>query len=538
MANQAGVSNLIGGVGLDGATPPNNTALYEGQKVPVTVETTGLQTAGYTEVQFYVAVDDELHPLLPNPDGVSGIAVHPDSSNQLSQSVTTDSDYQIETVIMGRAGDDATWNVSVTGGGQLALKFTPNIHYQTKMAKIDRLWGYQFLPAGQETSPNLSNSLHIQNYQVKDGNVVISGRKFSAYITLKSGSALKDLTKFNFFGKDKLPLPASVFTADKKSVWIDTDDNGALDFYITANTLADSWTLATLTMSVGTYQVDLPTLVIVNLSDIPHDAQVSGPQIEGAGSTYQVDSSHPIGVIVPSQAVTNGDIQYGDTLFLIVNGTLLPETGQVYNETNKDVITGNQPFFHISPNQLNYSLSGGANTMSYLIVRGANTPVKSSIFGFTAYGDQGNQGYNPPYPNGPTEYPNLLEVENFKPGDTINADEAAAGLTAKIDWSSWQSPPNPSDKFMIYGYIVGYDRYQDLKVPILQVETAAVTQDEIDNKGYIETPLQSPILLGWGRGPDGEKSTVVFQYYVESTQSYSKWAKTPYILATLPAGGV
>lgn len=486
-----------------------------------------------------MAVDDELQPL-PNPDGVSGIAVHPDSSPLQPQSVTASSDYGIQTVIMGKAGEDATWNVSITGPNVDELRFKPNIHYQTKSANIDTFWSHQLLPAGDEATPNLTNSLHIQSYQVKDGNMPLA-QKFSALIRLKGGGAQKDLTNLYFFDKNKSPLQP---TPDKKSIWIDSDNNGVLDFYITSRLSSNDWALVKLYISVGTAEVDLPELIILNLVDVTYDAQTSGPQIDGVeGGTYQVNLDQPIGVIVPSQAASSGNIQFGDTLFLIVNNVLLSGTGteRVYDQNDQNVVATNQPFFFISPNQLNYSADGVKNTMSYLILRDANKPVASSIFTFNSFGSGTAQTPNPSFPPGPTQYPNTVEIEGFDPGDTISADVAKNGLTARIDWSAWQSsgvaPPNPGDKFTIFGFITGYDRYHVRSLPILRVQTAAITQNEIDNIGYIETPIESAELLGWGRGKENEKSTIVFQYLVESTNSYSP-ATDPYILATLPAGGV
>lgn len=546
MASDTVVSNTIGGVGLDGARPPNNTILYEGQKVPITIETSGLQGGGYTQVEFYVAVDDELKPL-PNPDAVSGIAVHPDSSPLVPQPVTTDSDYDIQTVIMGKSGDDATWNVKISGPQQSDLNFKPNIHYQTKSANIDTFWSHQLLPAGDETTPNLTNSFHVQSYQVKDGDMPLA-RKFSALIRLKAGSAQKDLTDLYFFDKNKTPLQ---LTTDKKSIWIDSDDTGVLDFYITSHLIPTTlnqhpWALVKLYISVGTAEVDLPELIFLNLGDAPPDAQTSAPQVDGVqGGTYEVNLNQPIGVIVPSQAATSGNIQFGDTLFLIVNNILLPGSGteRVFDTNDQNVVKANQPFFYISPSQLKYSSDqkGEKNTMSYLILRNATQPVTSSILTFNAIGSGTPQYPNPSYPPGPIEYPNTLEIEGFDPGDTISVDDAKNGLTAKIDWTSWQAegvaPPNPGDKFTILGFITGYDRFHVRKLPILQVQTAGVTQDQIDNIGYIETPIPPGDLLGWGRGEENEKSTIVFQYLVESTNSYSP-ATDPYILATLPAGGV
>src|ERR1700738_696721 len=100
MADTTVLSNTIpGGPGLNSFDPPDGYPAYEGEKLKLTIETTDLAGAGYTDIQFYLAVDDELNPQLPNPDGVSGTACHPDSEGVLHQPVTADQAYSIDAVV-------------------------------------------------------------------------------------------------------------------------------------------------------------------------------------------------------------------------------------------------------------------------------------------------------------------------------------------------------------------------------------------------------------------------------------------------------
>lgn len=531
-------SNAPGGPALDRADPPSTTAVYEGQKVPIKIETSDLSGGNYTTVKFIVAVDDELNPL-KNDDAVTGTAVHPDSMAKLTQAVVDgQSDYGIDLVIVGKSGENATWNVSITGQGNPPPKekeFKPNIFYTTQSANIDTLWGYQFLPPGKQVTPNINNSIHITNYQVKSGKQPLA-YKFSAMIKLQLNSKQADLTCLNFFDKNKTPL---TLTADKKTVWIDSDDAGILDFYITANTLETSWSLVTLTMYVGTAAVDLPSLVIVDIDQVPKDAQTFAPQIDGAGSTYQVDTARPIGVIVPADMALKGNIQFGDTLFLVVNDVLLPESGRQYTTENKDVIANNEPFFTISPSLLNYSSDGGDNSLLYLVVRTVNGAVKSSEYSFTAYGEGGPAEVVPPFPVSDHKYA-ALQILNFPSGSTFDSDDVTAGLTARIKWAHWQEAswkPLAGDQFTIYCLIAAYDRFHTFTPIILPIQSRVLDDDDINSKGYIDTTIQSPSLVGWYIGDNYEKSTIVFQFLNPRLGDYSE-PTGQYILATLAAGGV
>ncbi len=534
---RGGTSNAPSGSPLDGATPPSNTAVYEGQKVPITIQTTDLAADNYTQIQFCIAVDDEINDEKNNPIPVSGTAVHPDSMNKLIQQVSpTESDYGINIVILGKTDQDATWNVYVTGtGGVDPQQFTPNINYKTSGVYIPPLWSYEFLLPGNNTQVTGDNALRIRSYQVQDAGRAAVQLPFSARLALQSGSEQTDLTCLHFFDSNGQEIPP---TADKQSVWIDSNAQGVLDFSITANTPVSSWNLVTLTMHVGQATVNLPGLIIVDLSQIPKDAQVDPPQIKGATGTFQVDpSGPPIGVIVPSTTLGSGrgQIQVNDTLFLAVNGTVLAETGRTVTANDKELIANNQPFFSIAPSLLNYSQAGGNNTILFLIVRPENGAVKSSEFTFTATGDEDDQGTVSPFPTGDQKFPPLTILE-FKPGHVINADDAENGFTAKIDWSSWKHDYKPvlNQVLTVYCLIAGYDRHNVFQPMIVPIQTHPVTSDDLLND-YLETPIKSPSLRGVGVGPNGENSTIIFQFLAGT--EYSK--PTPqYTIDTLVAGGV
>ena len=537
IARRGGTSNVPSGSPLDGATPQSNTAVYEGQKVPIVVQTTDLAADNYTEIRFCIAVDDEINEE-KNPEGiaVSGTAVHPDSMNKLVQQVSpTESDYGIDIVILGKTDLDATWNVYVTGTGVEPQYFSPNINYKTRGVYIPPLWSYEFLLPGDNTQVTGDNALHIRSYQVQDEARAAVQSPFSARLALQAGSEQTDLTCLHFFGSNGQEI---VPTADKQSVWIDSNAQGVLDFSITANTPVSSWNLVTLTMHVGQATVNLPGLIIVDLSQIPKDAQVDPPQIKGATGTFPVDpSGPPIGIIVPSTTLNadRGQIHVDDTLFLAVNGTVLPETGRTVTANDQELIANNQPFFSIAPSLLNYSQSGGNNTILFLIVRPENGAVKSSEFTFIATGDEGDQGTVSPFPTGDQKFPALTILE-FKPDHVINADDAENGFTAKIDWSSWKHDYKPvlNQVLTIYCLIAGYDRHSVFQPTIVPIKSHPVTPDDLLNN-YLETPISSPSLRGVGVGPNGENSTIIFQF--QAGTEYSK-PTPPYTINTLAAGGV
>jgi hypothetical protein len=124
----------------------------------------------------------------------------------------------------------------------------------------------------------------------------------------------------------------------------------------------------------------------------------------------------------------------------------------------------------------------------------------------------------------------------FKADHVINAQDIKNGLTAKISWASWlpQYKPNLNDTFTIYGLIAGYDRFSNFTPVIFNVTSLPVTQDNL-NSDSIETPINSPSLRGWSVGPNGEKSTIIFQF--KASNEYSK-ATPQYTIYTLRAGGV
>lgn len=536
IARRGGTSKPSGSP-LDGATPQSSTAVYEGQKVPIVVQTTDLAADNYTEIRFCVAVDDEINGET-NPEGiaVSGTAVHPDSMNKLIQQVSpTESDYGINIVILGKTDLDATWNVYVTGTGVEPQYFTPSINYKTRGVYIPPLWSYEFLLPGDNTQVTGDNALHIRSYQVQDEARAAVQSPFSARLALQAGSEQTDLTCLHFFdsnGQEILP------TADKQSVWIDSNAQGVLDFSITANTPVSSWNLVTLIMHVGQATVNLPGLIIVDLSQIPKDAQVDPPQIPGATGTFPVDpSGPPIGIVVPSTTLgaDRGQIHVDDTLFLAVNGAVLPETGRTVTTNDQALIANNQPFFSIAPSLLNYSQSGGNNTILFLIVRPENGAVKSSEFTFIATGDEGDQGTVSPFPTGDQKFPALTILE-FKPDHVINADDTKDGFTAKIDWSSWKHDYKPvlNDILYIYCLIAAYDRHSAFEPMIVMIKSHPVTSDDLINN-YLETPISSPSLQGIGVGPNGEKSTMIFQF--KAGTEYSKGTPT-YTIDSLAPGGI
>lgn len=549
MANHEVVSNALGGAAdkhrgdisnapsnpnLDGANPPTGATFYEGQKINVQISTTDLLAGGYTQVQFYVAVDDALQELPPR-FLTTGIAVHPDSKS-LAQTVTSDSDYSIDVVIYGRAPASATWNVDVNNPGDAGLKelsFPANIEYLTLNPVLYIPWlGYQFLPPGDNNPPTLSNSLHIKGYKVYDSSNAAVSKQFSALIQPAADGELTDLSSLHFFDANKTEIKP--VDTGKTKLWIDSDATGSFEFYVSANTSSSAAILASLAMNIGTQTVDLPQLIIADYADIPFDAQTPSPAIDGAGSTYTVNSL-PIGVIVPHTA--KGDIQEGDTLFLIVNGSLLPNTGQKYNKNTEYLVAGDLPFFHISPSLLKMSDQGVQNTLSYLILREKNKPVKSSELNFKAQTGNLSGGINPPYPD--DGYTPLV-IEGYAANSKLGADDVRNGLTAKIDWTGWQkAPPKVGDQFVLLGFIVGYDRNQNQSFPTIQITSREVTQDDIDNKGYIEVPIPPQPLYGWGDSSDGDHSYVIFQYVVDPKAATPQYSKTSrYYLFTLPPGGI
>lgn len=550
MANHEVVSNALGGAtdthrgdisnaptnpNLNGANPTTGATFYEGQKVNVQISTTDLLAGGYTQVQFYVAVDDSLKELPPR-FLTTGIAVHPDSK-PLTQTVTSDSDYSIDVVIYGRAPDSATWNVDVNNPGDSSvteLFFPANIEYSTLNPVLYIPWlGYQFLPPGNQNPPKLSNSLHIKDYKVYDASGAPVSKQFSALIQPAADGELTDLSGLHFFDANKTEIKP--VDTGKTKLWIDSDASGSFEFYVSADTSSNDAVLASLAMNIGTQTVDLPQLVIADPDNIAFDAQTPSPAIDGAGSTYTVNS-RPIGVIVPHEAI--GSIQEGDTLFLIVNNTLLPNTGQKYNQNTEYLVAGNLPFFHISPSLLKMSDEGAQNTLSYLILREKNKPVKSSEFNFKAQTGDLSGGVNPPYPVDRDYTP--LVVKGYAPNSKLGADDVRNGLTAIIDWTGWQkAPPKAGDQFVLLGFIVGYDRNQNQSFPTIQVTSREVTQDDIDNKGYIEVPVPPQPLYGWGDSSDGDHSYVIFQYVVDPKAAKPEYSDiSTYYLFTLPPGGI
>jgi hypothetical protein len=534
----AATSNAPGGNPLGDPTPRVDTIVYEGQKVPISINTNNLAGDSYTDVQFCVAVDDEKHPL-QNPDGISptGTAVHPDSMGKLIQPVvSSQSDYGIDIVIQGKGGEIATWNVYITGSGATPptpLKYKPDVQYVTKDVSLNPLWAYEFLLPGNNTQATNDDGLHISAYQVMDEMGAAVQKPFSARIFLSPGSEQADLTCLHFFDASKTEIRP---TADKQSVWIDSDAQGVLDFYVTANTPLTSWNLVMLTMDVGTEGIVLPGLIIVDLAQVPKDAQVDPPAIDGASGQVNIDpSGPPMGVIVPSTTISNGQIHVDDTLFLGVNGVVLPETGKKVVPNDQNVILSNQPFFQIAPSLLNYSSTGGDNKMLILIVRPENGAVKSTEYTFAAFGDENDSGTVSPFPVGDQKFP-PLSIVGFGPSHVINSQDIKNGLTAKISWASWlpQYKPNLNDTFTIYGLIAGYDRYSIFRPVIFHVTSLPVTQDDL-NSDSMETPIDSPSLRGWSVGPNGEKSTIILQF--KAGNEYSK-ATPQYTIYTLRAGGV
>lgn len=523
------------------ATPQDGTtSLYQGQKVALTVPTTGLSSAGYSSIAFQLYRKDDLKVL---DSSKAGLVVHPDSAADVTQTVQTDSDtFVLNAVVLGQVSQNdfgyCRWNVDVTGAnpdlalGGTHLSPSTDYGYGTLAVYANELYGVKQIE-GNTITFDASKAIKIDNYQISDAGTksAIETVKFSAFVEAKTG----DLTYFDFWDSNETKLNKIQVDGKDKYVWIDSDDTGKFSFYITSN-LSDGAYSDTLIMQTGNEARNIAQVVVTNPQGITPSANLAAPQPDQiAGSILTVPSSDSIVMVSIPPTFSQDAIQPGDMLIPCLGDgppyTLLLNAFYVADGNASD---GFPDCFAIPVSALNISESGEENQLQYFVVSGAQASMSSNL-SFTAKGAPSNGPQ--PYPPQP-RYLAPVMVGNEQCLD-INFDMVEKGVTMKISWDSAGWAPIAGDQLTLYLFFNGWNGGVAVNQPQVIKLDPIGTQD-LTNK-YATCVVDYKYLAGFAEGPQGQQSTVFLQYQVPddgtNRPGYSIATRTMNI-DTVPPGGV
>ncbi|YBV94574.1 hypothetical protein M1D80_00820 (plasmid) [Phyllobacteriaceae bacterium JZ32] len=523
------------GGSVSGATPADASSLYMGQKVTLDVQTSGLQSAGYTDVKFQVLANDDFTVI---DDSRPGFVVLPGQT--VDQPVTASTDYKLDAVVYGSQSSDFTgthWNVSVTGPSPLPeLKLngskiddTGDYSYTTKDIQAGPMFGVVQIPDNVQTF-DASKALKVNAYQINDASgQPITNLPFSGYVTANTG----DLTYFDIWdaSHNKLTKVHSEGLGDL--VWVDSDATGKFTFYVTCN--ASKAYSDTLALNVGglgpqialIVAADTATLGISSILPAPKPSNVLGSDLNLS------DQDTSIFIDIP-KAVFPNVFQAGDNLILVVNGRVQPNTATTV-EANYTTLPF-ENFFNVSVSDLNVSPNGASNTLQYINVRGRAATL-SSEFPFTAIGS----GQSGPSPQPPTKKYLMPEIVGNPGYLEIEYEDVVNGLTVKIDWSGANWAPNLNDVLKLTIQFNGWnwDGTTNTGAPVIQFDPVA--SGDLANK-YIQKTIEYRYFAGLIEDPGtGKKSQLYMQYYVPASgnnQAGWSWPTHWIDIDTVPPGGL
>lgn len=525
------------------ATPPDGTlTLYQGQKISLSVPTTGLSTAGYTSIAFQLRSNDDFSSL---DRSKAGLVVHPDSAADVTQTIHSDSDtFLLNAIVLGSVSQSnlgfCRWNVDVSGSGSdltldgSHLSPSTDYGYGTNAIYANELYGVKQIE-GNTTTFDASKAIKIENYQICDNSRdrnAITNVKFSAYVNGKTG----DLTNFDFWDANETKLSKIQVNGTDTYVWIDSDDTGKFTFYITSNLSKGAYS-DTLVMQIGNEVRNIAQVIVTTPGGVTNSSNLAGPQPDQvAGTTLTLARSDTIVMVSIPPGNDPDAIQEGDILIPCLGFD--PPYKLLLNAfyvADHDASTGFPDCFAIPSSALDISKSGEQNQLQYFVIRGAEASL-SSEFSFTAMGAVSGNGPQP-YPPQP-RYLAPIMVGNEE-CTNITFDMIENGATIKISWDGAGWTPVVGDQLTLYLFFDGWNGGIAVDQPQVIKFKAIVAADLTNN--YATQVVDYKYFAGFSEGPQGQKSTVFLQYQVPddgaNKPGYSIATRTMYI-DTVPPGGV
>ncbi|GAB1584758.1 hypothetical protein PPNSA23_47010 [Phyllobacterium phragmitis] len=498
------------------------------------VQTSGLQSAGYTDIVFQLFADDDFsHADSSKP----GLVVLPGQT--VNQTVSAATDYKVDAVVWGSQSPDIAgtrWNVSVTGPHLPTLDLkgskiqnSTDYGYATSAITAGPMFGVVQIPNNVQTF-DAGKALKINAYQINDtSGQPITTVPFSAFITADS----EDLTNFDFWdaNHNKLTKISSELVGDL--TWIDSDATGKFTFYITCN--ASSAYSDTLTLNVGNQSPQIALIVAADPATLGISSILPAPKPSNVlGSDLNLsDQDTSVFIDIP-KAVFPNVFQANDILILVVNGKVQPNTATAVVAGYTTLPFKN--FFNVSASDLNVSPDGASNTLQYINVRDGETSL-SSEFPFIAIGNS----QSGPSPQPPTRKYLMPEIVGNPGYLEIEYEDVVNGLTVKIDWSGANWAPNLNDVLKLTIQFNGWnwDGTTNTSAPVISFDPVA--SGDLQNK-YIQKTIEYRYFAGLIEDPStGAKSKLFMQYYVPASgNNQAGWSQsTPLIdIDTVPPGGL
>lgn len=528
-------ASKVDGASIIGAAPPDaGPIFYQGQKITLSVTTSGLKSANYTKATFQLNNNDDLSPFDGDPP--LGLVVHPDSQSKITQNVSSDSEtYSLNAVVLGTAStndyDYTEWNIAIEGGLQGPLQLN-GVHapdgdysYFTKAVYVGPGAGIRQISGGTTGfTSDAGKAVHVIVQVMKVDAKTSIAQQFSGYVQAGTG----DLTNFQFWDGVTHTQLSPIDTKTGAIVWVDSSATGEFDFYITSNLTSGGYS-DTLSMTIGTAEPEIVQIIVGDTLQISESSRLPVP-VPADGVNLKLDSSHTIfDIDVPRLTFPNA-ILPGDTLVLCLNDAILPSSFY----TVPDDYTGGaiRSCFAVSAASWKSTVAGYQNTLQYVLLRGRET-VTSGEKPVTVSGSSGG-GNNDPQPY-VRVYGRPAIVED--PGYLdLDYERVQAGLTVKISWDPNNWKPKLGDVLNLY---VDFNAANISGAPMSQVTSIpypAIQQADLDNQ-YIQQLIDYKVFAGFLGG------TVFMQYSVPANPAnlgqpgYS--VPTPTMgINTVPPGGL
>lgn len=540
VSKASGPTVKVGNPDINGATPTDGTVtLYQGQKIALAVNTTDLNTTGYTQIKFELLKNADL-TVLDNTK--AGLIVHPDSTGQTTQTITAADDYTIKAIVNGAQSTQrlyyCRWNVEVTGASldPLALKGTHlqngDYGYGTNKISVGPLFSMRRIPGGTSTF-DAAAAFKIDNYQVSDGAPTPApiAKTFSARIIGTKGN----LDYFDFWDAGQAKLPKIQVNGHDSHVWIDSGPDGKFNFYVTSN-VADDMYVDTLRMMVGNQSPDIAMVIAGNTGDAVVNASLPAPMPNNAVGSNLSLGDHDSFVVASIPTLNDASaVQQGDLLIPLVNDVPLVDSFFVANDDG--VGAGFPNCFSIPVAALTTGTNGDLYKLSYMVVRGTEVAIScDASYHVSGTGQSGNLG---PFPSSGAQYNAPTMSKNPAQLD-IDFNMVADGFPVRISWDSSKWAPDLGTVLTLQLIFNGWNSSGAVNT-IRNVAFPAIVQADLDAK-YQEVPVDYKYFAGFIKSGD-KQSTVCLQYIVppvgspQKPQAYSTPTNVMNI-NTVPPGGL